>query len=182
MKVLTHEGAVLTLPFTSIDAPAGHFTRLDGDGGSRHGVVETMDDATVSSLIAAAARREGSFATVRDYTNDVRFIHRALLDVTDGAQIGIETKGSKIRLLIPDDARPRPEPLTEGDRVAFNANASPKEILNAHGTVQSIDGKKATIKLDDGDRRRLTRSTGKEYPPTIPAPLTLLDKIDPEHP
>jgi antitoxin (DNA-binding transcriptional repressor) of toxin-antitoxin stability system len=177
MKILTYEGTVLTLPFTMQDTPPGSFERIDGNGAVAKGVVSSMDDAVLARLILRAAGREDAFATQRDMTKDLRFIHRALIDIEEGAEVGIETRGSKIALLIPQDARPKPETLAVGDRFAINATVRPKVLLNAHGTVEGIKGDKATIALDEGDRQRLIRATGKDYPATMAAPMSILDKL-----
>jgi hypothetical protein len=50
--------------------------------------------------------------------------------------------------------------------------------MNCHGSVERIDGAKATIKLDEGDRQRVIRATGKDIAPTLQAPLAILDKLE----
>jgi len=178
MKVLTQNGEVLTIPFTMQDTPPGNFERLNKPGATAKGIVSNMDDAKVTALTRDAAGRIDSIATPRQLKNDLRFIHRALIDVADGAEVGIEYARHKYRLLIPPEARAAREPLAVGDRCAMNANVQPKELLNTHGTVESIDGAKATVKIDEGDRQRLNRATGKSYPATFKVTLTRLDKTN----
>ncbi len=43
--------------------------------------------------------------------------------------------------------------------------------------MEGIKGDKATIALDEGDRQRLIRATGKDYPATMAAPMSILDKL-----
>jgi hypothetical protein len=50
--------------------------------------------------------------------------------------------------------------------------------MNTHGTVESVNGDKAIIKLDEGDRQRVIRATGRQVQTSFPAPLTILDKLD----
>ena len=178
MKVLTHEGVVLTLPFTSNTVPGSEFERIDGNGSAAVGVVTEMSGATVRRSAQRAARLEHAFATAREISNDLRFIAMSLSDVADGAEIRVETKGSKIKLVIPASARPTREPIKAGDRVAVNAQVSPKTLMNTHGIVESVTGDRATVKLDDGDRQRVIRATGKEIPASVPAPLAILDKLE----
>jgi hypothetical protein len=180
MKVLTHEGVVLTLPFT-IDTELGsEFERIDGNGSAAVGIVTEISEATVRSSAQQAARLEQAFATARQITNDLQFIARSLSDVADGAEIRVETKGSKIKLVIPESARPKRDPIKAGDRVAVNAQASPKTLLNTHGTVESVTGDRATVKLDEGDRQRVIRATGKAVPASVPVPTAILDKLESE--
>lgn len=178
MKVLTHEGVLLTLPFTSKNTPNGEFERIDGEGCAAVGVVTTIPDATVRGLIQRASRLDAAFATARQITNDIRFFNRALIDVADGAEIRMEQKGSKVALIVPPSARPTRQPVQVGDRIAINASVRPKAWMNCHGSVERIDGAKATIKLDEGDRQRVIRATGKDIAPTLQAPLAILDKLE----
>jgi hypothetical protein len=70
-----------------------------------------------------------------------------------------------------------PKRAPRRDKCAFNARARPKALLNTHGVVESIKGGKATVRLDEGDRQRLIRATGKEYSASAPAPIGILDKV-----
>jgi hypothetical protein len=177
MKVLMHDGHVLTLPFTMTDTPAGSFERLDGNGAAAKGSVASMDDTALSALVRGAAAREDAIRSAADLIRDLRFIHTALIDLSDGAEVGIEHRRSAYRLLIPEQARAPRDPLAVGDRCAFNARARPKVLLNTHGVVESIQGERVTVRLDEGDRQRLIRATGKEHPVTAPAPVGILDKV-----
>ncbi len=178
MKVLTHKGVLLTLPFTTNAIPDQEFERIDGQGSAAVGVVTTIADTTVKTLVQRASRLDAAFSTTREITNDIRFFNRMLSDVADGAEIRMDRKGSKITLIVPPSARPTKEPIHVGDRIAINAMVSPKALMNSHGSVERISGKKATIKLDEGDRQRVIRATGKDLPPTLSAPLSILDKLD----
>ncbi|HEV3071883.1 MAG TPA: hypothetical protein VGY76_10720 [Solirubrobacteraceae bacterium] len=173
-----HNGNVLTLPFTLGSRPAGSFDRLDAEGTAAKGNVLSIDDAALPGLLNSAAARENSIATPTELMKDLRFIHKALIDVSDGAEVGIESTRSGHRLLIPEHARAPRESVAEGDRCAFNAHARPKVLLNAHGVVESIEGGKATVRFDEGDRQRLIRATGKDYPVSASAPITILDKVN----
>jgi len=177
MKVLMHDGHVLTLPFTFESRPAGSFDVLDAEGTATTGVVSSIADATLPGLVNRAAARENAMATPTELMRDLRFIHQSLIDVSDGAEVGIESKRSAYRLLIPEQARTPRESVAEGDHCAFNAHARPKVLLNTHGVVESIKGDKATVRLDEGDRQRLIRATGKDYPVSAQAPIAILDKV-----
>ncbi len=178
MKVLTHEGVVLTLPFMCNDIPPNTFERLDGQGTATVGIVAEADEATVRRQIRKAAQLERVFNTEREITNDTRFIARVLFDIPNGTEIRLEIKNAKIKLVIPPDAKPTREPIHAGDRIAINHRARPKTLMNAHGTVESVKGDKATIKLDESDRQRVIRATGREVETSFPAPLAILDKLD----
>lgn len=177
MKVLLHDGHVLTLPFTLGRRPEGSFDRLDEEGTAPKGVVSTIADSQLEELINKGAARDDAFATPTELMRDLRFIHRNLIDLSEGAEVGIEPTRNGYKLLIPDDARAPREPVKEGDRCAFNARTSPKVMLNAHGVVESVKGKKATVRLDEGDRQRIIRASGKEHPALIVASTDLIDKI-----
>jgi hypothetical protein len=177
MKVLKHDGNVLTLPFALGNRLAGSFDRLDAEGTATKGIVSSIADATLPGLIYSAAARENALATPTELMRDLRYIHQSLIDVNDGAEVGIESKRSGYRLLIPEQARAPRESVAEGDHCAFNAHARPKVLLNAHGVVESVKGEKATVRLDEGDRHRLIRATGKDYPASATAPIAILDKV-----
>jgi hypothetical protein len=100
--------------------------------------------------------------------------------VSEGAEIRVECRGSKVRLVVPPEARAQRPPIKAEDRVAFNGHVKPKAFLNAHGTVESVAGRKAKVKLDAGDRRRITEATGKDSPESMTAPLDILDQLEGE--
>lgn len=50
-------------------------------------------------------------------------------------------------------------------------------MLNTHGVVETVRGDKATVRLDEGDRQRLIRATGNDYPVSVKAPTAILDKV-----
>jgi hypothetical protein len=177
MKVLMHDGHVLTLPFMLGSRPAGTFDRLDDEGTAPKGVVSTIADGQLPGLVNKGAARENAMESPANLMRDLRFIHQCLIDVNEGAEVGIESTRAGYKLLIPEDAHAPREPLAAGDRCAFNARARPKVLLNAHGVVESIKGGKATVKLDEGDRQRMYRATGKERPVSARAPLAILDKV-----
>jgi hypothetical protein len=141
----------------------------------------SIDDAALLGLVNSAAARENAIATPAELMRDLRFIHQSLIDVSDGAEVGIESKRSAYRLLIPEQACAPRELVAEGDRYAFNAHARPKVLLNAHGVVESIEGGKAIVRLDEGDRQRLIRATGRDYPISASAPIAILDKVSDSH-
>lgn len=83
MKVLMHDGNVLTLPFTLGSRPAGSFDRLDAEGTATRGIVSSIADATLPGLVNSAAARENAIATPAELMRDLRFIHQSLTDVND---------------------------------------------------------------------------------------------------
>jgi len=178
MKVLTHDGVLLTLPYV-LD-PEDAFQRLDGLGTVTVGIVGELDERAVRQKAHEAAAIEGNYESARDINKSLDFISRAVSDVIEGAEIRVECRGSKIRLVVPPEARAERPPIEAEDRVAFNGRVRPKTMLNAHGTVESVTGRKATVKLDAGDRRRITEATGKDYPESTTAPLDILDKLESE--
>ncbi len=165
------------MPFTLGSRPAGSFDLLDAEGTATTGVVSNTADATLPGLVNSGAARENAITTPAELMRDLRFIHQRLIDISDGAEVGIEHTRSGYRLLIPDQARAPRESVDVGDHCAFNAQARPKALLNTHGVVESIKGDKATIRLDEGDRQRLIRATGKDYPANASAPISILDKV-----
>jgi hypothetical protein len=182
MKVLTDDGNVLTLPFTLGSRPAGSFDRLDAVGTATKGIVASVADAFLRQCVNSAAARENAIATPTELMRDLRFIHQSLIDVSDDAEVGIESTRSGYKLLIPEQARTPRELVAEGDRCAFNAQARPKVLLNAHGIVESIKEGKAQVRLDEGDRQRLIRATGNDdYPLSTSAPIAILDKVNDSH-
>jgi hypothetical protein len=182
MKVLTHEGVLVTLPFTLKGLKDNEFERIDGKGSSEVGIVAEISEAVVRRSVSAACEREDSYSTSRELMNDIKFIARSLLSVKDGTEIQMEKRGDRIKLVIPQHAQATKATITVGARVAFNGRVTPKTALNSRGTVESLRGGRATIKLDAGDRRRLTEATGKDYPESIPAPVEILDVLDGEQP
>lgn len=179
MKVLTHDGALVTLPFTLQKMGDNNFERLDGQGDSAVGIVATMSEATVRRAVSEACDREENYSTPRELMNDIRFIARSLSSVEDGTEIRLEKQGDRIKLVVPEDAQAAKAPVTVGARVAFNGR-SQAVVVNARGTVESIARQKATVKLDSGDRRRLTESTGKDYTESVTAPTEILDVLEGE--
>ncbi len=51
-------------------------------------------------------------------------------------------------------------------------------LLNTHGVVEIVTGENAVVRFDEGDRQRLIRASGKEYPATVPASIAILDKVE----
>lgn len=180
MKVLTHDGVLVTLPFTLKGLKDNEFERIDGQGGSEVGTVTEMSEAGVRRLVNTAGDLEDAYATPRSLMNDIRFIARSLSVVEDGTEIRMQKSRDRIKLVIPAEAQAAKTPVTAGARVAFNGRVSPKAMLNARGTVESVGGGKATVKLDAGDRRRVTEATGKDYPESVRAAVEILDTIDGE--
>jgi hypothetical protein len=175
MKVLTHQGVLLTLPY--ILDPEDAFQRLDGKDTTVVGIVGELDERTVRQTAQEAASIEGNYESARDINKALDFISRALSDVIEGAEIRVECRGTKIRLVVPPEARTERPPIEAEDRVVFNGHVRPKTMLNARGTVESVSGRKATVKLDAGDRRRIIEATGMHYPESTTAPLDILDKL-----
>ncbi len=66
MKALTHEGVLLTLPFTTNAIPDQEFERIDGQGSAAIGVVTTIADTTVKTLVQRASRLDAAFSTARE--------------------------------------------------------------------------------------------------------------------
>jgi hypothetical protein len=177
MKVLTHEGVLVTLPFSLKGLKDSEFERVDGGGGSKVGIVAELSEAAVRRAVSGAV---GDYSTPREMMNDIRFIARSLSAVEVGAEIRLQKTGDRIALVVPQNARPAQRAVTVGARVVFNGRVSPKAAVNARGSVESINGKKAIVKLDAGDRRRLTQATGRDYPESITTAVEFLDVIEDE--
>ena len=137
-----------------------------------------MSDAAVRALVNTTGDNDQAFATPRQIMNNVRFIAGRLIEVPLGIEVKVQSDGGRFKLLIPDDARPKKEPVNQGDRVAINEKVRRTAWMNTHGTVEAIEGDKATVKLDDGDRTRVMRLTGKQESATATLPVYLLDKLD----
>ncbi len=180
MKVLTHDGVLVTLPFSLKGLRDSEFERIDGQGGSEVGIVTEQSEASVRRAVSGASDVEGCYSTPRQMMNDIRFIAGSLSAVEVGTEIRMEKNGDRIALVIPQHARPATATVTVGARVAFNGRTSPKTAVNARGTVESLKGNKATVKLDAGDRRRLTQATGRDYPESMRVAVVILDVIDGE--
>jgi hypothetical protein len=180
MKVLTHEGVLVTMPFTLNELKVNEFERTDGKGGSEVGTVTEMTESAVRRLVSAAGAIEKNYSTPRTMMNDIRFIARSLATVQDGVEIRMQSSGRGIKLVIPPEARVAKATVKAGARVAFNGRVSPKTMLNARGTVQSVRGGRATLKVDAGDRGRITEATGKDLPESTTAPVAILDVLDGE--
>jgi hypothetical protein len=180
MKVLTHEGVLVTLPFTLKGLKENEFERIDGKGASEVGTVTEMSEGAVRRLVSAAGEIKENHSTPRTMMSDIRFIARSLSAVNDGTEIRMQKSGDRIKLAIPPEAQAAKAPVTTGARVAFNGRVRPKTMLNARGTVQSVRGGKATLKVDAGDRRRITEATGKDCSESTTAPVEILDVLDGE--
>lgn len=177
MKVLMHDGHVLTLPFTMGSRPEGSFDFLDDEGTASKGVVSSIADGQLPALVNKGAARENAIATPADLMRTLRFIHQSLIDITEGAEVGIESTRGGYKLLIPEAARAPRDLVAEGDRCAFNGRVRPLLLVNVRGVVETVNGDVATVKLDEGDRDRIYRASGKEQSALARIPLSRLDKI-----
>jgi hypothetical protein len=177
MKVLTHEGVLLTLPTDVLD-PEDAFDRLDGQGSAVVGVVGELEERTVRRTANEGAALESIKSTASYVLKDLQFISKALSGVADGAEVRVECRGGVARLVVPPGARSQRPPIVAGDRVAFNGRVTPEALLNARGTVESVEGGEAKVRLDAGDRRRLEEATGKDRSEFTEASVALLDKLD----
>jgi hypothetical protein len=192
MKVLTNPetGSPLVFP-----VDGDEFVGLDRKA-SATGLVSEVPDKTVNRAVAAAMRRPApedatgevvgvpidpddpfAFHESGDLKRDLRWIAKAVADVADGSRVGLKRTARGYSLDVPEGARPnRSEGIGVGTRVAVGPNISPKTAMNAHGVVDSISGKRATVTLDEGDHDRLVRATGKKYGRTMPFPLSSLER------
>jgi hypothetical protein len=180
MKVLTNPetGSPLVFP-----VDGDEFIGLDRKA-SATGLVSEVPDKTVNRAVAAAMRRPAldpddpfAFHESGDLKRDLRWIAKAVADVADGSRVGLKRTARGYSLDVPEGARPnRSEGIGVGTRVAVGPNISPKTAMNAHGVVDSISGKRATVTLDEGDHDRLVRATGKKYGRTMPFPLSSLER------
>lgn len=180
MKVLTHEGVLVTLPFTLKGLKDNEFERIDGKGGSEVGTVTEVSEGTVRRLVRVAGHLKDNYMTSRSMMSDIRFIARSLSAVNDGTEIRMQKSGDRIKLVIPPEAQAAKAAVMAGARVAFNGRVSPKTMLNARGIVQSVQRGRATLKIDADDRRRITEATGKDFSESTTAPVEILDVLDGE--
>jgi len=102
MKVLTHEGALVTLPFSLRGLKDNEFERVDGKGGSEVGIVAEQPEAAVRRAVSGA---EDSYSTPREMMSDIRFIAGALANVEVGAEVWMQKNGDRISLEVPQTAR-----------------------------------------------------------------------------
>ena len=123
----------------------------------------------------------GPFAYLerKDVLRDIRFITRAVMDVPEGTEVGVKPSGRNgVALDIPQTARKdRAEGIKKGSKVAVGPNIAPKTLMNAHGVVDSINGKSAMVTFDEGDIDRLNRATGRTHPLTMKMPKATLEVI-----
>lgn len=181
MKVLTSPtGSVLVFdPNGSVS-----FTALDGTSHAT-GIVAEVLDREVSMQMAAAltavkmqraeAQTDGvgvpygtggvfAYSERSDFLRDTRFITKCVADAKDGTIVTVKRSGRGLTLDVPKDALPnRQAGLAIGVRVAVGPNVSPKALMNAHGTVVSVNGVKADVEFDAGDIDRVNRATGKRF-------------------
>ena len=123
--------------------------------------------------------KRASIIEAKDFNRDLKWLRGSVAALTDGAEVSIVfERGGRMRLVIPESARPERPALKKGDRVAFNASASPKYLLNARATVVAVNGSRATVEFDKGDAARLTASTGKPMGGTSRCPVAIIDVID----
>lgn len=174
MKVLTTDGGkvVLSLPMS-----AAGFEKHTGDGTAEKGIVAEWPEGMVKRQFQVAAARPDNFLTTADYMRDARFIHKCLVDVPVGTEVGFTFRGSKVGLDIPKDARPEKVAAKAGDRIAINHTISPKALMNTHGTVVKVNGTKVVCELDEGDLKRVERATGKRFTNPCPVPKACVEVI-----
>lgn len=204
MKVLTSPtGSVLVFDPNG----SASFTALDGTSHPQGVVAEVLDrevsvqmaaaltavkvaiaDAEKISLANGAAPHAvgipfgtgGVFAYSerRDFLRDVKFIVKCVADAKDGTIVTVKRSGRGFMLDVPKDALPnRQAGLAIGVRVAVGPNVSPKALMNAHGTVVSVNGVKADVEFDAGDIDRVNRATGKRFGTVVKMHKTTLEVI-----
>jgi hypothetical protein len=178
MKVLTHAGVLVTMPFTMGRIGVDEFELMEGNGTTEVGVVAEMSESDVRRLVNGTAKFEQSLLEPREILKEVQFIARMLYDVPLGTEIRLRSGRKGRELVIPPEAMPEQEPVEPGDRIAVNHRVRPKAWMNCHGVVKAVKGDKADVMLDEGDRRRVARATGKELGETVKIPVALLDRLE----
>jgi len=123
---------------------------------------------------------DGDIVTPRQMMNDLRYIARVCVEILDGTQVTCESTDGAFKVIVPEDAKPAKEPVKEGDRVAINEKVKPKVWMNTHGTVEAIEDGYAIVKLDAGDRDRVTRATGQPGREKATLRVEFMDKLEGE--
>lgn len=184
MKVLTQgDGNILTLALNVFTAPGhtldGKLVGLDGETATDKGIVGEVAEPTVKRMVTAATKRPAyEYMEAKDFMRDLRFLNKALADVENGTEVGVIAKGRGVTLDIPQDAKPDyTAGLKVGAKVAVGPQISPKALMNAHGTVTKMNGKKAAVRIEDGDLDRIRRATGKRWAAEVNFHLTSLEVI-----
>jgi hypothetical protein len=181
MRVLLKEGAdaatsesILVLP----QLTGSMFETLSGESVSK-GVVAEVDRKTVTSALNAGARsRKDEFVTAKDLQKDVKWLAKAVGEYELGSKIGLEPTPRGFMLDESEAKRiNRAEGLTTGDTIAIGPTISPKTFMNARGRVVSTKGDKVEVRLDDGDRDRIQRATGKGVAEITTIPRNGVEKL-----
>lgn len=125
MKVLTHNGVLLTLPFASLE-PEDAFERIDGQGTAVAGIVGELDARDVKRQAQQAAAREGTYASAREITRDLEFISRALSGVTEGAEVPLSAGAPRSGSSCHPTHEPRKHPSRRAAASRSTAKSGPR--------------------------------------------------------
>lgn len=105
-----------------------------------------------------------AFSETAELMRDMRWIAKRLIEVEDGTEIGLHVGARGYGLDMPAVAKvDRSAGVKVGDTIAVGMNISPKAMMNARGTIASVNGTKVSVNLTEGDLRRLRASTGKNF-------------------
>lgn len=177
MRVLLKDDKVACLPTMS---GGDKFELLNGEQVEGKVTVAEVDDAEVGRQVTAAlgdGRR--SYFKRSDFKRELTWQQKALANIAEGAEVGLNITGRGYSLDVPPDARvDRARGIVVGSNVAVGPSISPKTALNMHGVVKAINGTKAEVKVDDGDFDRMLRASGKKYRQPMRLPLSCLEKVE----
>lgn len=176
MKVLrTKNGALVTIPMLG----GNEFQTLDGEIAGKTAVVDDIPQVAINTAITGALKiKVNEYFERKDFNREFKFFAKVLADVAVDAEVGLLASGRGYRLDVPEDARPnRTEGLAKGAAVAIGPHISPKALMNARGVVESLNGTKATVLLDEGDLDRVNRATGKSFSNPVKFPKTALEVL-----
>jgi hypothetical protein len=124
MKVLTHNGVLLTLPAVLDREDA--FLRLDGKGTAAVGIVGELDDSAVEQKAQEGAAIEDLYSTPQEIKKDLKFISQQLMDVAEGAEIRVQWRRGGVGLVVPPEARAERPAIKAKDRVRVQRPCQPE--------------------------------------------------------
>jgi molybdopterin converting factor small subunit len=180
MRVLLKEGAteataatILVLPVCS----AGMFETLSGERVPQGIVADADPKVVVASASIGAEERGNPFVTSKDLLMDLTWLDKELADFEEGAKVCAQFSGGAY-VLCASKRTPveSAEELAEGDAIAiFPVNG----LINARGTVVSVDGKWMEVEIDPGDRKRFEGRTSLVLGKRVTVSFTSVEKMAP---
>lgn len=178
MRVLLKEGATETTDATILVLPvcsAGVFETLAGERVPQGIVAEADPKVVVASASSAAKERGNPFVTSKDLLMDLTWLDKELGDYEEGTRVSAQFSGGAY-VLAASKRTPveSAEELAEGDAVAISPVGG---LINACGTVVSVDGKWVEVEIDPDDRARFKSRTSLLLGKRVTVSFTCVEKL-----